>query len=251
MAAITGCQSLGGLHFAHRAQPDRASIEQNRTLFTRQGVELLKAGDNGAAIEAYNLALATGEEPAPAYNGLGVAYARLGRPDLAYRFFTKATMGAPDNVTFARNRARLMDSPEFAAMLERRRGEQALARIPEQVAPQAAMAQTVVRQPGMLHRDGDRQVSLVTVPAAEVAAAADSRRSARLCRKQSVNCAGQTMPQTASRRRQAEGLAMNRQDQHDVAAVPVAEKDAGTESQGKRKVIVMPAATASTSQTAL
>lgn len=248
MALIGGCQSIAGIRFSHRTDADRTAVERNKTLFTSQGAALLKAGNNGQAIEAYNLALATGEEPAPAYNGLGIAYARLGRPDLAYRFFKKATMGAPDNLVFARNLVRLMDSPEFTVEMARRSERRTFAEpaSAEMPAVQSAAAQPVVREPGKLYRDSNRQVSLITSSAPEVRMAVEGSRNSRACSNRiglgrTRHCSAAGLPQTESRGRTAEELAMNRSDP--VAGPPRASGDAEAgDRQGKRKVIEMPTA---------
>jgi tetratricopeptide (TPR) repeat protein len=58
--------------------------------------------------------MASGEPIAPAVNGLGVAYARLGRFDLAQRYFQQAMASDPTNTKYADNLAKLMRSPTLA-----------------------------------------------------------------------------------------------------------------------------------------
>jgi tetratricopeptide (TPR) repeat protein len=248
MALIGGCQSIGGIHFSNRIELDRTTAERNKTLFTQQGAALLRAGNIGQAVEAYNLALATGEEPAPAYNGLGVAYARLGRPDLAYRFFKKATMGAPEDLVFARNLARLMDSPQFAAeMAKRSERNKAVEQAAVLPSVQSASAQPVVHQRGRLYRDSNRQVSLITSPAPVVRVATEAERNSGPCARMAKarnasQCGKVTLPQTASRLGKPEELAMNRADPQAKTAPQPAEAAGVGDGQGQRKVIEMPKA---------
>ncbi len=81
---------------------------------TRQGREDLAAGRIGAAIARFQIALAAGEPVGAAANGLGVAYARLGRFEQAHRFFSEAIAIEPDNAKYRANLALLMRSPLMA-----------------------------------------------------------------------------------------------------------------------------------------
>ncbi|WP_169805579.1 tetratricopeptide repeat protein [Novosphingobium rosa] len=112
--------SLGGcglLHAHHRAamlpatpapaMPDPAMKARSAL---DQGRRALDAGQPGAAIEAFVNALGDRATLAPALNGLGVAYARLGSFDSAQRMFEEAASIAPENPEFATNLAHLRDS---------------------------------------------------------------------------------------------------------------------------------------------
>lgn len=184
--------------FQNSAGAGKAGAERHYQSATDQGREHLRANRTGQAIEAFNVALATGEEPAAAYNGLGVSYARLGRRDLAYRFFKKASMSDPDNPVYSRNLATLMDSPGFnlAAM---RRGESQLAppSAPQQeVAAAPAVAE---RTPGKLHREGRGQYSLVSALPMDDRPSRPALGSAA-CKAKSASCQPQrALPQVASR----------------------------------------------------
>lgn len=175
---LSGCQFFGGLHFSHRDKQDSHSAQAANEYYTVRGRELLRAGQPGAAIEAFNLALATGEAPAPAYNGLGIAYVRIGRPELGYRFFKKANMSDPANQTYAANLDRLMTSPQFSLDMTRDYVLPAAPQ-PDLAAERAARAQA--EQPkqvaGRLHRDGPHQFSIVTLPAENAASESASRRA--------------------------------------------------------------------------
>lgn len=162
--ALSGCQVLAPHQSADAASGKGGKTDLRTLSGLDQGRAHLRAQNWGRAIEAFNVALATGEDPAASYNGLGVAYARIGRPDLAYRFFKKASISNPDNPVYSRNLVLLMDSPDFnlAAI---NRGERQLAPA-AQPAPVAAPRQAAVLppEPGKLHRDGKGQFSLVTRP---------------------------------------------------------------------------------------
>jgi hypothetical protein len=80
------------------------------------GRQLLSAGILSRAVDEFRAAQRDPDTLADASNGLGVAYARLGRSDLAERYFRMATAMAPDNQRFAANLARLYQSGEFAAV---------------------------------------------------------------------------------------------------------------------------------------
>jgi len=114
---LGACSSLFGIHFADRqARPmptSQASLLATATPVatkTMLGRQQLAEGQVGAAIETFQAALAAGEDRAPVINGLGVAYARLGRSDLALRFFEEATAIVPDDQRYASNLALLLNS---------------------------------------------------------------------------------------------------------------------------------------------
>jgi tetratricopeptide (TPR) repeat protein len=238
MLVLSGCQLLAPSHQARAGGEARIKADKApRTLLsaTAQGRDHLRANRTGQAIEAFNVALMTGEAPAPAYNGLGVAYARLGRPDLAYRFFKKATMSDPENPVFPRNLAMLMDSPGFnlAAM---NRGE---AQITPPAAPTIAPATrqaAAQRTPGKLFHEARGQYSLITTRPTDgstVALGTDCTRKTGVKRKTGA-CAGPAMPQTASRNAHPKVLAA------ETAAAQPAVPDAARKPQ--RKSIDLPAA---------
>jgi tetratricopeptide (TPR) repeat protein len=66
----------------------------------------LMAGRTTEAIVAFRQASYDPAHAAEAYNGMGVAYAMLGRNDLATRFFTSAVAANPADGRFSRNLAR-------------------------------------------------------------------------------------------------------------------------------------------------
>lgn len=132
---LTGCSGalkLFGLRHDSRPEIAVRPIGGTRSpagAATRQGREDLAAGRIGAAIAQFQVALAAGEPVGAAANGLGVAYARLGRFEQAHRFFSEALAIEPANAKYRSNLALLMRSP---LMAERRAADLAA-----QIAPAA------------------------------------------------------------------------------------------------------------------
>ena len=119
--ALSGCgmmQSVfGGPHSARTPEYRVATTvdpEVSIVLATDEGRRHLDRGETGLAIEAFRRALSAGPPTAPALNGMGVAFARLGRHELAYRYFSQAAMLDPANERYAANLMRLTGSPAFA-----------------------------------------------------------------------------------------------------------------------------------------
>lgn len=177
--ALGGCQFFGNMQVAHKspaAQPAAAIASAPIGPSIQDGRDHLRGNRTGLAIEAFNRALASGEDPALAYNGLGVAYARLGRFDLGFRFFNKAKMSDPTNPIFARNLASLVNSPAFT-LDQMTRMPSVLAAAPPSRIDASTAAAAASRAPGKLYRDSNRQFSLVTA-APDQARAAPGERSA-------------------------------------------------------------------------
>lgn len=107
LAALTlsGCQGiLSAFNFSgqkqYRAETAAQVFGQDEL---GRGRAALKAGYPAEAIKQFRLA-ALNEDAAPdAYNGLGIAYARLGRADLAERYFKLAVTLDSSNPRFAAN----------------------------------------------------------------------------------------------------------------------------------------------------
>jgi tetratricopeptide (TPR) repeat protein len=121
-APLGACNSFLGLHLArHARNPDPVAAEasqvgatQTAGPATEAGRRQLADGQTGLAIESFQKALSDGEPIAPAVNGLGVAYARLGRFELALQCFQQALAADPADARYQENIARLMRSPTFA-----------------------------------------------------------------------------------------------------------------------------------------
>ncbi|MFM5885207.1 MAG: tetratricopeptide repeat protein [Novosphingobium sp.] len=170
-AALTlpGCSALFGTNklasqtaspSEHAAQAAPAAV----AAFTDAGRAALDKGSTGLAIEAFRRAVTSGEAPAPAFNGLGVAYARVGRFDLAQRYFERAAQIDPANGRYQANLARLMRSPLFARRHEADETRALMAQAEQQ---QAAARTRQAAAPGQLQRLGANQFFIQTAaPAA-------------------------------------------------------------------------------------
>jgi Tetratricopeptide repeat len=82
-----------------------------------RGKELLQRGQFADAISAFRKAMREEEDSAEANNGLAIAYDRIGRKDLARRYFELAVAEKPDEMRYKTNLARFFESsgqPELA-----------------------------------------------------------------------------------------------------------------------------------------
>ena len=106
--ALGGCQVLGiGGHRLAQAPLDAspsviASIGSDQL---EAGRAALKEGRTVAAIDAFMIAKEFESEAPAAYNGMAIAYSRLGREDLAERFFQEAVARAPEDTKYRGNLA--------------------------------------------------------------------------------------------------------------------------------------------------
>jgi tetratricopeptide (TPR) repeat protein len=169
---LGACNSFLGIHFARhtpRAAPSAATVPaQAAQSATAIGRQQLADGQTGLAIESFQRALASGEEVAPALNGMGVAYARLERFDLAQRYFQQAMASDPANPKYGDNLARLMRSPVFALRRESDIARAVIAASPPlEIADQAAgsvgRSATAAPAVGSLQRVSRGEVRIATV----------------------------------------------------------------------------------------
>lgn len=248
--ALGGCQFLGSLHLTKRAPVTGAGdarLASASRSYTQAGRDHLRGGSPGLAIDAYNLALAGGEDPAAAYNGLGVAYARIGRPDLAYRFFHKAVMSDPHNPVYTRNLGVLVDSPSFT-LDQIRRAEPA----PQVAAAQPAPTPAVSPKPrvaGRLYRDSNRQFSLTTQVPTDSSAGSGTRTAAlgnctaQRSARRAANCRAAPLPTMHSRQAPEAQVAVNSPAPSGVAPVAsnvaTPSEPAALAPKGKRKSVNM------------
>lgn len=168
LAAVTflgGCQSFLGTFFS-KSSSDPSAVTENAgaEFFTDAGRTALEAGAYGAAIEEFSRALAYGENRAVAVNGLGVAYAKIGRADLAHRYFSEALTIEPENPRYVANFNRLISSPAFTMQHSGDVGKDLIA----QHAASVDAADPDVgpdQQTGRLVRYGPRDVRITAVEA--------------------------------------------------------------------------------------
>lgn len=111
---LSGCSFFRGLAHFDRGSTAQPALAAGNNPFTDDGRKALAADEYGLAIQQFQSALAAGETKAPALNGLGVAFAKLGRFDLAERYFQGAMAVAPEEARYRENLARLMTSPAYA-----------------------------------------------------------------------------------------------------------------------------------------
>ena len=109
-ALLCGCQSLGlpGWSFKSprsAAMPRHAAGDYEALL--AEGRAQLSAGQLSAAAASFRMASTDPKTAAEANNGLAVVYAKLGRSDLAERYFRTALALEPESQRFAANLIRL------------------------------------------------------------------------------------------------------------------------------------------------
>ncbi len=169
--ALSGCQSfINKLGFGPKDQTMRA--EAGAPIFgsdeLKKGRAALKAGYPANAIAQFRMA-AMNEATAPdAFNGLGVAYAKLGRADLAERYFKMAINLDAGNERYAANLTRFYNSPLGTS-------SRALAMREQEAAATLASAAAAAKQQGMLDQpQADERRGAITLVKAPVAVARSS-----------------------------------------------------------------------------
>lgn len=173
LVMLSGCASW--FHSATRHQPEIrvAGVSDAAEGYAREqiaaGRAALDAGNYGEAIAAFRNAQRFPAETASAHNGLGVAYAMIGRADLAERYFRLAVLAEPTNPAFATNLERFYASPAALAArklrdepLQPALPELALAPVPQVIVPRSGGASLRVETAAnRLERVSDRVVRLV------------------------------------------------------------------------------------------
>ncbi|KUO55382.1 MAG: hypothetical protein APF78_05750 [Sphingomonadales bacterium BRH_c3] len=148
--ALGGCQSfIGALGFGPNQS---AQVDQRAEAFGSQELErgrlAMKQGHVAFAIQQFRMA-ALNERTAPdAFNGLGVAYAKLGRADLAERYFKTALELDSSNPKYAGNLAYFYNSPLGTSA-------RALAMREREAADALAEAQKAAEADGLLASSGE------------------------------------------------------------------------------------------------
>jgi hypothetical protein len=147
-SSIFGTSASAGLPEIRVAGAGEQSAVQ-AGLAIEEGRGHLAAGNPGLAIEAFQRALATGESVGPAANGIGVAYARIGRADLARRYFHQAIAVSPQDSAYLANLDRLEStlSIAVATQVTMRPSIEAPAQDRQIAAPRVAAPQVVRVEP--------------------------------------------------------------------------------------------------------
>ena len=113
LISLSGCESfVSALGFGPKDAPKRADASMPfGSTELENGRMALKAGYPGNAIQQFRMAALNPDTAGDAYNGLGVAYAKLGRADLAERYFNMALSMDGNNPRYAANLQRFYNSP--------------------------------------------------------------------------------------------------------------------------------------------
>lgn len=115
--AVSGCATQNAGAPEYRLSSSSAVQAEGASMLQR-GRAQLDAGLDALAIESFRAEIRENPESADAYNGLAVAYGRIGRDDLAQRYFETALAKDPSNERAHANLARLTgeaaSTPQFA-----------------------------------------------------------------------------------------------------------------------------------------
>lgn len=116
--SLGGCQSFPLTSWMFKK--DRSASQADTQLAgntagaLEEGRASLQEGNLSAAIASFRIALLDRSTRADASNGLGAAYAKLGRLDLAERYFQAAILSDPENTKFSANLLRLQQQVALA-----------------------------------------------------------------------------------------------------------------------------------------
>ncbi len=102
-----GCASHQKLAVEYRLSKPTQGAELKIGDRLETGKMQLGAGLNSMALESFRGALRQSPDSAEAYNGLAIAYDRIGRADLAQRYFETAIAKAPHDARYRTNLAQL------------------------------------------------------------------------------------------------------------------------------------------------
>ncbi len=112
--ALAGCATIlvSGCAMQQNAAPEYRLSSTAPTVvpgasMLQRGRAQLDVGLNALAIEAFRAEIRSDPDSADAYNGLAVAYGRIGRDDLAQRYFETALAKEPTNIKAQTNLSKL------------------------------------------------------------------------------------------------------------------------------------------------
>ena len=103
---VAGCAGQQSIAPQYRLSAPSAQVAEGSSMLQR-GRAQLDAGLDALAIESFRTEIRFDPDNVDAYNGLGVAYGRIGRNDLAQRYFEVALAKDPMNVKVQANLAKL------------------------------------------------------------------------------------------------------------------------------------------------
>jgi len=109
-AMLSGCQSFpltSWMFKGHRPEAASVQLAQSGAGSLEEGKDFLRQGNIASAVASLRVARLDRATFGEASNALAIAYARLGRPDLADRYFREAIMSEPENDKYAANLLRL------------------------------------------------------------------------------------------------------------------------------------------------
>jgi len=190
---LGGCQSIFGHHARLDVRPAGGEVSSaTYAVALAEGRQELMRGEVGLAIVSLQTAATQPDTAAAAHNGLGVAYAMLGRGDLAERYFQQAVAEDPAEAKYAANLARYYQSREaalarasaapavvaVAAGGDVQGGELAVAEPLERVLQSAPGTARITASAGTtpMRRISANEVAIRTLPEFLVAKAPDGRR---------------------------------------------------------------------------
>lgn len=159
---LSGCSMLGiggnqsaGLQLDR--QTDLATAETVAEIHLDVGRENLRQGNLATAARYLREAQSHPLTRAEASNALGVVYIRLGRLDVAQRYFADAVEHDPENARYLTNLARIERDVSFAEVraVERSQDAPRVAEVTPARAPQAQPVEVArtsrVREPSVIH----------------------------------------------------------------------------------------------------
>ena len=169
---LGGCQSIFGDAFAagsSRANSASVDLSDYFALRLETGRRHLAHNRPTQAIVAFRQASYDAAHSGEAFNGMAVAYAQIGRRDLAERYFKLAIAADPTDVRYVRNLAKLDRAPEPSSPDVRLAETDETPRLTEALASAVAVAaaETPQSAPARVSVEGSAS-SLVRVGAREV-----------------------------------------------------------------------------------
>ncbi len=195
--ALSGCQSISNF-FAFNKGRAEAPLATNAVFGAEElenGRAALRAGYPARAIEQFRLAALNEEVSADAFNGMAVAYTKLGRADLAERYFKMAVTIDSSNPRYAANLARFYGSDlgqsQRALAMREAEAKAVLAK-----AEKAAVSQGLLEEPAPVQRIG----SVTIEPAKPLSITRAPNRELRVATSRSVVENADSLAEVSARR---------------------------------------------------